>query len=182
MSNLPSALRPRRWRLFLMPVLVLIAAVGWTAFWFVAVSQVDQTVDAWRSREAASGRIYDCGSRSIAGFPFRLEVRCGGASMALMYQTAGQVVAQTPALNARLGEILVVAQVYDPKLLIAEFTSPAVVSDRGQPAMIVNWSKARSSIVGLPGAPQRASIIFDDPALDRISASVQAPLLRAKHL
>jgi hypothetical protein len=76
----------------------------------------------------------------------------------------------------------VVAQIYDPKLLIAEFKAPAVLSDRGAPAMVVNWSTARSSIKGLPGPPERADIVFDDAAVDRIAASVQAPLLRAKHI
>jgi hypothetical protein len=77
----------------------------------------------------------------------------------------------------------VVAQVYDPKLLIAEFTAPATISDsRGMPSMQVNWSKARSSVVGLPAVPQRASIVFDDASIDRINGSVQVPLVRAKHL
>jgi hypothetical protein len=177
-----STRRRRLWPVFIMPVLVLVAAAAWSAFWFYAASQVDQSVDAWRAREAASGRVYDCANRSVAGFPFRLEVRCSGASVTLTAQSAGQAAAQTP-ITAKLGEILVVAQIYDPKLLIAEFAAPAVLSDRGQhPSMVVNWSKARSSVVGLPGIPQRASIVFDDPALDRIAASVQAPLARAKHV
>ncbi len=177
-----STRRRRLWPVFIMPILVLVAAAAWSAFWFYAASQVDQTVDAWRAREAGSGRVYDCANRSVAGFPFRLEVRCSGVSVALMSQTAGQAATQTP-ITARLGEILVVAQVYDPRLLIAEFTAPAVLSDRGQqPSMVVNWSKARSSVVGLPGIPQRASIVFDDPALDRIAASVQTPLARARHV
>jgi hypothetical protein len=172
-----SRRRRRLWPVFLMPVVVLLAAMVWSAFWFYAASQVDQKVDAWRAREAGSGRVYDCANRSVAGFPFRLEVRCSGVSVALMAQSAGQ----TP-ITARLGEILVVAQVYDPKLLIAEFTAPAILSDRGQqPSMVVNWSKARSSVVGLPGIPQRASVVFDNAELDRIAASVQAPLARARH-
>src|SRR6202142_1016865 len=146
-------LAPRRrplWRLFFMPVLLLIAAAAWSAFWFYSASKVDETADAWRAREARSGRIYDCASRSVAGYPFRLEVRCDGASVALVSQTAGQAATQTP-ITAKLGEILVVSQIYDPKLLIAEFTAPATISDRGQPpSMMVNWSKARSSVVGLP--------------------------------
>jgi hypothetical protein len=99
-----------------------------------------------------------------------------------MSQTAGQAAAQTP-VTASLGEILVVAQVYDPKLLIAEFTAPATISDsRGAPSMLVNWSKARSSVVGLPAVPQRASIVFDDASIDRINGSVQVPLARARHV
>jgi hypothetical protein len=177
---------PRRrplWGLFLMPVLLLIAAAAWSAFWFYAASQAEVKADAWRTQEAKSGRVYDCAKRTVAGFPFRLEVRCDGASVSLISQTAGQAAVQTPQLTANLGEILVVAQVYDPKLLIAEFTAPATISDsRGMPSMQVNWSKARSSVVGLPAVPQRASIVFDDASIDRMNGSVQVPLARARHL
>lgn len=178
-------LAPRRrplWRLFIMPVLLLIAAAAWSAFWFFAASQVDVRADAWRAQEAKSGRVYDCAKRSVAGFPFRLEVRCDGASVSLISQTAGQVATQAP-ITAKLGEILVVAQIYDPKLLIAEFTAPATISGSSrQGSMLVNWSTARSSVVGLPGIPQRASIVFDDPAIDRINGSVPTPLARARHV
>jgi hypothetical protein len=174
-------LAPRRrplWRLFIAPVLVVIAAVAWTAFWFYAASQVELKADAWREQEAKSGRVYDCAKRSVAGFPFRFEIRCDRASVSLKSQNAGQ----TP-LSANLGKILVVAQVYDPKLVIAEFTAPATIFDsRGPSSMLVNWSKARSSVVGLPAVPQRASIVFDDLSVDRINASVQTPLTRAKHV
>jgi len=178
-------LAPRRrplWRLFIMPVLLLIAAAAWSAFWFFAASQVDVRADAWRAQEAKSGRVYDCAKRSVAGFPFRLEVRCDGASVSLISQTAGQVATQAP-ITAKLGEILVVAQIYDPKLLIAEFTAPATISGSSQQgSMLVNWSTARSSVVGLPGIPQRASIVFDDPAIDRVNGPVPTPLARAKHV
>jgi hypothetical protein len=178
-------LAPRRrplWRLFIMPILLLIAAAAWSAFWFFAASQVDGRADAWRAQEAKSGRVYDCAKRSVAGFPFRLEVRCDGASVTLLSQTAAQAATQSP-MTAQLGEILVVAQVYDPKLLIAEFTAPATISDRGrQTSMIVNWSKAHSSVVGLPAVPQRASITFDDASVNRVDGPVQAPLAGAKHV
>src|ERR1700721_922400 len=92
-------LAPRRrplWRLFFMPVLLVIAAAAWSAFWFYSASKVDETADAWRAREARSGRVYDCARRSVAGYPFRLEVRCAGASVALVSQTAGQAASQSP--------------------------------------------------------------------------------------
>src|SRR3990170_2151119 len=178
-------LAPRRrplWRLFIMPALLLVAAAAWSAFWFFAASQVEVRADAWRAQEAKSGRVYDCDKRSVAGFPFRLEVRCSGASVSLRSQTAEQAATQAP-ITAKLGEILVVAQIYDPKLLIAEFTAPATLSDRGgPPSMMLNWSKARASVVGLPAIPQRASIVFDDPSIDRVNGSVQMPLGRAKHI
>jgi hypothetical protein len=46
--------------------------------------------------------------------------------------------------------------------------------------MKVNWSKARSSVVGLPAVPQRATIVFDEPSIDRVNGPVQTPLARAK--
>jgi len=183
MTDMTLAPRHRPlWRLFLMPVLLLIAAAAWSAFWFYAASEAEVKADAWRAQEAKSGRVYDCARRTIGGFPFRLELRCGGAGVSLISQTAGQAAAQTP-VAAHLGEILVVAQVYDPKLLIAEFTAPATISESGgTSSMLVNWSKARSSVVGLPAVPQRASIVFDDASIDRINGSVQLPLARARHV
>src|ERR1700760_151275 len=118
-------LAPRRrplWGLFIAPALLLIAAIVWSAFWFYAASQVDVRADAWRAQEAKAGRIYDCGNHSVSGFPFRLEVRCSDAGVKLVSQSADQLASQTP-ITAKLGQILVVAQVYDPEHLIAEFTA-----------------------------------------------------------
>src|SRR3954451_13396258 len=180
MSELTLAPRKQKlWRLFIMPVLLLVAAIAWSAFWFYAASKVDETADAWRTHEAKSGRVYECAKRSLAGFPFRFEARCNGASVALLSQTAGA--SQAP-ITAKLSDILVVAQVYDPKLLIAEFTTPATISGPDLPSMTMNWSKARSSIVGLPDVPQRAAIVFDDPSIDRVDARVATPLARARHI
>jgi hypothetical protein len=164
-----------------MPILLLIAAAAWSAFWFFAVSQAEVKADAWRAQEARSGRSYDCAKQSISGFPFRLEVRCDGARVTLTSQTA---TASPVPVTVNLGEILAVAQIYDPKLLIAEFKAPATISDSpNTPAMQVNWSTARASVVGLPAVPQRASIVFDDVAIDRTNNnSVQVPVARAKHV
>ncbi len=74
-----------------------------------------------------SGRVYECANRSVAGFPFRMEVNCESPVVTLTSQTAEQI-----QLTARLKDILVVAQVYDPTRIIAEFTGPADVSNRGE--------------------------------------------------
>lgn len=179
MSDMTSAPRRRPlWGLFIAPVLLLIAAVAWSVFWFFAASQVDVQADAWRAREAKSGRVYDCARRSVAGFPFRLEVRCGDPSVSLFSQAAG-----TPLMTAKLGEILVVAQVYDPKRLIAEFKGPATISNGSDPASFaVNWQLGQASVYGLPVAPQRGALVFDAPTIDRIDGAARAPLARADHI
>jgi len=172
---------PRRrplWRLFIAPILLVIAAAAWSGFWFYAASQVGVRADAWRAQEAKSGRNFDCAKRSVAGFPFRLEISCENASVALVSQTAGN----TP-FTAKLGEILVVAQIYDPQRVIAEFKSPASVAIPEQAPLRVDWSRGRASVVGLPAVPQRGSLVFDDVAIDRVNAnSIQVPIGRAKHV
>ena len=180
MPDITSAPRRRPlWRLFVLPALLVVAAAAWSGFWLYAASEVGVHADAWAAREAKSGRVYQCGKRSVAGYPFRLEVRCDDASVSLISQTAG---AQAP-FTARLGEIMVIAQIYQPGLLIAEFKAPATLADRGQaPSMKVNWSSGRSSVSGLPDIPQRASIVFDNPSIDRVNGPVQTPLARAGHV
>ncbi|MBR0796907.1 DUF2125 domain-containing protein [Bradyrhizobium jicamae] len=180
MSDMTIAPRRRsRFGLYFMPVLVLIAAVAWTGFWFFAASQVGVQADAWRAQEARAGRVYDCANRSVAGYPFRLEIRCADPSVMLVEQTASP---QT-SFVAKLAEILVVAQIYDPKLVIAEFKGPATLAEHGAPpSFAVNWSKGRSSVVGLPAVPQRASLVFDDLTIDRTAAGAETPLARAGHV
>jgi hypothetical protein len=178
-DQIPAPRRRPLWRLFIMPALLVVAAIAWSAFWFYAASEVGVRADAWRAREAKSGRVYDCGKRSVAGYPFRLEVSCDDASVSLVSQTAGA----PSAFTARLSEIMVIAQIYQPNLLIADFKAPATIADRGQPpSMKVNWTTGRSSITGLPNNPQRASIVFDNPAIDRVNGPVQTPLAKAGHV
>ncbi|MEH2622738.1 hypothetical protein V1292_000793 [Bradyrhizobium sp. AZCC 1719] len=175
----PAPRRRPLWRLFIAPALLLVVAAAWSAFWFYAASEVGVRADAWALQEAKAGRVYACGKRSVAGFPFRFEVRCDDASVSLVSQTAG---AQAP-FTARLGEIMVIAQIYQPRLLIAEFKAPATLADRGQPpSMKVNWTLGRSSVSGLPDVPQRASIVFDNPSIDRVNGPVETPLARARHV
>ncbi len=177
MQTSPIIARRRLWPVFVMPVLVLVLAAAWSGFWFYAASHVDEKFDEWRTREAKSGRVYECANRSVAGFPFRMEVNCESPVVTLTSQTAEQI-----QLTARLKDILVIAQVYDPTKIIAEFTGPATVSNRGEtPSFVAGWTVGRASAAGVP-IPQRVSLVFDDPAVDRISGAVQTPLLRAKHL
>src|ERR1700753_3376794 len=176
-----AVVAPRRrsgWGLYIAPVLLLIAAIAWSAFWFFAASQVDVKADAWRAHEAKSGRIYDCTKRSVAGFPFRLEIACDGPSVRLASQTAQA----DDRLTVKLDQILVVAQVYDPQHVIAEFKGPADITDQGGQSFAANWKLGRARVFGLPGVPQRASIVFDAPALARVEGAMQVPLAEAGHV
>ena len=175
---MPTPRRRPLWGLLIAPVLLLIAAVAWSVFWFFAASQVDVQADAWRAREAKSGRVYDCARRSVAGFPFRLEVRCDDPSVSLFSQAAG-----TQMMNAKLGQILVVAQVYDPKRLIAEFKGPATIASGSDPSSFaVDWRLGEASVYGLPAVPERGALVFDDPTIARVEGGAQTPVARANHV
>ena len=80
-----------------------------------------------RSRRAA-GRTFACGSQAVGGYPFRIEVRC-------TRRFGVELKDAQPPIAIKLKEILVVAQVWDPKLLIAEFTGPLTASDPGAAAL-----------------------------------------------
>jgi hypothetical protein len=168
--------RRSRWPLFVMPGLLVVLAIGWTAFWFYASSQVGAQFDRWRTREAQSGRVYECSKLSVGGYPFRFEVRCRDASVDLISQTANRKFGK-----GQLSEILAVAQIYSPQLLIAEFEGPLTVTEQGeQQSLIFGWRKAQSSVFGLPVSPQRISLVVDDPTLERTAGTVRAPIGRAK--
>jgi len=163
----------RRYTILVLVVLAVIA--GWTGFWKFASDRAQQTMDAWRAREAKSGRIYGCGSQAVGGFPFRIEVTCDRAS-AVFRSTE-------PQMELKADSLLVVAQVYQPGLIISEFHGPLTIGQPGkEPEFLASWKLAQSSIRGTPAAPQRASLVFDDPVVDRMSGSGRESLLRARHI
>lgn len=180
----PRAPLPRRrrlWPVFVPSALLLLAAIGWSGFWFYAANQVDVQFKGWQEREAKSGRVYDCSRREVGGFPFRFEVRCADPTISLTAQTAQQFATKTP-LTAKLSEILAVAQIYDPTRVIAEFKGPVTVSETGQqPFATANWSLGHASAAGLPTLPKRISMEFNDPVIERIVSGVTAPFFSAKH-
>src|SRR6185312_12883482 len=88
-------------------VILSVAAV-WTAFWNYAAGKAEETINGWLAREAKAGRIYACGSQTIGGFPFRIEVNCDHAS-ALFRSN------QTP-VELKAERLIMVAQVYQPGL------------------------------------------------------------------
>ncbi len=151
------ASRRRRWPLFLIVAVVVGLAAAWTGLWFYAAAKAKSEIAAWRERESRAGRLYDCASEAIGGYPFRLEWRCGAAALELK---------GTPTLQLKLPLILAALQVYDPTLVIAEFSGPLDVSEPGRPpTYVVNWQLGQASVRGTPGALERASLVLDVPTV-----------------
>jgi len=170
----PARPRRRRWLLFLPFTLVVLLALAWTGLWFYAAARARTEIAAWREREFSAGRVEDCASESIGGYPFAIEVRCEGAS----FQVNG-----TPSLRLQLPAVLVAAQVYDPKLVISEFTGPLEISEPGRPpAYVLNWTLGQASVRGLPSALERVSLVLDAPTVRNPAIVGNDTVFRAQHL
>jgi hypothetical protein len=167
--------RGRRYR-YAGTLLLFFALVGgWSWFWSYAAGEAQVSVGGWRAREAKAGRIYTCGAQTIGGFPFRIEVECDKA--AALFRS------NQPAVELKTAHILAAVQVYDPSLIISEFTGPLTIAEPGHAvSFIANWKQMQSSVRGTPTAPQRVSIVFDHPNLDRINGGLWQNYLSAKRI
>ena len=171
--SLQSRRRALRYAILLFVVLALIA--GWSAFWKFAAGKAEVAIDGWRAREVKAGRIYNCGSQTVGGYPFRIEVNCDRASALFR--------SNQPPVEIKADGLLVAAQVYQPGLLISEFHGPLTAGEPGKsPDIVADWKLAQSSVRGTPTAPERVSVVFDQPAVDRMDGTVRQSLLRARHI
>src|SRR5260370_31621750 len=118
-----AAVRRRGWWAVLHHfAVVVVLAAAWTGFWFYAAARAKVEMAAWREREWQAGCFQDCASQSIGGYPFRIEVSCGAAT----FEVKG-----TPTLELKLPRVLAAVQIYDPALVIGEFTGPLDISEPG---------------------------------------------------
>ena len=151
----------RRGRTFLaLTFLAVVLAAGWCGAWYYAASVADSTLAGWVDREAAAGRVYNCGSQGITGFPFHIQAHCAEASAALKTIQPPFVVAAN--------EVTFTAQVYHPTLLVGEVTSPVTVQAPGEtaPSFVATWSLGRLSVSGFPPNPDSVSVDIDQLHLD----------------
>jgi hypothetical protein len=159
-----------------LPLAVFIAAaIAWTGFWYYASGAAQSTLDGWRERQAKLGYLYRCASQTLSGYPFRIEVNCKDPDIELR--------GAQPPLEIRLKDILAVAQVYDPTLIISEFGGPLTAgAPGGQPTWIANWTLAQSSVRGSPSAPERVSLVFDGATVQRRGDAGAAASVKADHI
>jgi hypothetical protein len=111
----------------------------------------------------------------MGGFPFRIEVNCDAAS--------AEFRSNQPPVEVKAGGVMVVAQVYQPNLLISEIQGPLTIADLGQaPKIVANWKLGQSSVRGTPRNPERVSMVFDEPVVNLVSGSTETNLLRAQRV
>jgi len=134
-ASLPK--KPSRLGLYAVPVVVLLLGVAVSGWWMLATHMADTAFDRWLASEAVLGRQWTCASRSIGGYPFRIELQCDGFSMT----------AETGQFRSlALGGFHALAQIYDPKLVIVEANGPLMVRSANGQTASVSWQMMRSSL------------------------------------
>jgi hypothetical protein len=175
MRSSASTSRRRRWPIFLPFFLVVALAALWTGGWFYIAARASEEIAAWREREARAGRVYGCGTQSIGGFPFRIEVRCADPSTELSDMA--------PSVALRAANALIAWQVYQPALLIGEFAGPLALGELGKPAsFLAHWRLAQTSMrVSLAGL-ERVSIVGEGASLNGTEGGNNPDLFKADHV
>jgi hypothetical protein len=163
--------KPRSWLIALPTIVLVLLGMIWSGFWYWSSTKAEATMTAWRTHEAEAGRIYGCTTTSFGGYPFRIEVTCEDPS----------VDDRATALSIRAHNLVAVAQVWDPTLVIGEIVGPLTVAPLGgSPTAAIDWTVAQASLRGVPGAPERLSIVLDNPSLASVPSS--GPLAKAEHM
>lgn len=150
------AKRSRTLRYKVLMIGVLVVVVGWTVGWFMIATVVDRHAENAAQEARKSGSVMDCVNRSVSGFPFRIEVRCGNGSR--IGNGEGMVT---------LNSLTAAALIYKPSRLIVEARSPATVRAAGLPPLAADWSLAHAS----------ARLDLEKQALQRFDVEVKAGVL-----
>ena len=53
---------------------IAIAAAGYTGYWFIAASEIEDRIEAWAEERRATGVEIESAATEVAGFPLRFEV------------------------------------------------------------------------------------------------------------
>jgi hypothetical protein len=164
----------RLWLLLPFAALVALAA-AWTGFWFFAASKAEAIIARWIEQEERLGRLYSCASRTVGGYPFRFEVRCSEPAM--------QLTALQPPRVIRAKNLVALAQVYAPGLIIAEITGPVSIAEAGgTPAGHADWRLAQASLRAAGRRPERLSVVLDGVSLTMLENGAAETVGTADHV
>jgi hypothetical protein len=159
-ANAEVRRRSRFW-LYTPFVLLLLVAVAWSVAWFFIRNRAGDILDSWLAAEAAQGRQWTCADRTIAGYPFRIELVCPALTL------------KQGAVNASFGRVEAIAQVYQPRLVIAEIGGPLSVTD-GKANVQGTWDLLQTSIHATATGFQRLSLAATNPKLTVSGLAPQA--------
>ncbi len=141
------------WLIALPLAAVLVIAVGWSLFWYIAAENAKLRFAQAQTDAETAGREIDCRDASWGGFPFRISLECSSARFGLAGDGRVKTI-DTGALSA-------VALAYRPWHVIAEIAGPITIAAEGPNTGHLS--------IQTPSAPVRVSIVLQDWRPDQVS-------------
>lgn len=126
---------PSPWRMFLPLGIVLLLALLWSAYWFVASAVARDRLAAERTRLAEQGLTLACTNEGWGGYPFHFEFSCSSPVVTL----GGQA-------EMKSAELLLVALAYAPWQVAALLDGPTTITAPGLVPTQVSHQRALASV------------------------------------
>jgi hypothetical protein len=135
-------------------VLILLA-IGWSGFWFVAARKTQDFLDLWMKQEAQAGRIWTCPERDLSGFPFEIVISCANPHF------EGEVYGKE--LTGTLQGFRAASSIFRPAQVRAQMDAP-FTARTGDATLdfTLNWAQLNLVLEGQPRALLNASIVADE--------------------
>jgi hypothetical protein len=148
---------------------------GWTAAWFYAAHTAQATIDGWIKSEAQAGRIYECDSRDVGGFPLRVQFDCLVPKATLL---AGE-----SKLVVTAEKLIATAQVFRPKSVASEVVGPLSITipDR-RVKLSANWASTQTRVSGDPTRIQHVWVLTKGLMIQRRAADTFEPVLNSERI
>ncbi len=150
-----GARRVSRLGLIIPFALFALLVIGWIVIWFFARNTFEQRVDQWVSAERAAGSKVDFKSKSVGGFPFRLELDVTSPD----YQ-------RTDGLKWSGERVQLVVQPWNPSHAIFRFPGMSRLTDRrGLTHTFDVRGASAGSVSVVDGDVRRFALKFDEASL-----------------
>lgn len=144
-----------------------------SAAWYYLAAQLDARAAATIEAAAAEGVEIGCPNRSVAGYPFRLGLRCD----ALTLDPRGE------GLRLTAGALRTAAQIYRPNRIVSELDSPLIVDAPETPPLDIRWQLAQASVSFWTEGLERFSLVVEAPDVGLAQpAAGRLPVATAEHL
>lgn len=148
---MPNA-APRPWRMFLPLAIVLLIALLWTVYWFIASGIARERFEAERTRLAGQGLTLACTEESWGGYPFHFEYAC-----------RSPILRQEEKAELRSADLLLVALAYAPWQVAALLDGPTTIAAEGIVPTRIEHERALAAVTF--GKEGQTSVSAEMPAV-----------------
>jgi hypothetical protein len=114
---------------------VLLLALLWTVYWFIAAGVAKTRFAEERSKLAAQGVTLACASEDWGGYPFHFEFTCGSPALRLQGQA-----------EIKSSELLLAALAYAPWQIVALLDGPSTFEASGVPSRTADHQRAIAAL------------------------------------